>query len=68
MTIAPTTTPLWQASSEAIDNSRLSAYQRFIKGEHGLSFSDYQQLHQWSVDNSENFWESIWQFPGVIAR
>ncbi|MBQ0718677.1 MAG: acetoacetate--CoA ligase [Gammaproteobacteria bacterium] len=60
-------TALWQASSEAVANSNLSAYQRFISGEHGLSFSDYQQLHQWSVDNSEDFWESIWQFTGVIA-
>ena len=65
MATAPTATPLWQASSEAIENSNLSAYQRFISGEHGLSFSNYQQLHQWSVDNSEDFWESIWQFSGV---
>ena len=67
MTSAPTVSPLWQASSEAIDNSNLSAYQRFIKGEHGVAFENYQQLHQWSVDNSEDFWESIWQFTGVIA-
>ena len=67
MATVPTPSPLWQASSEAIDNSNLSAYQRFINGEHGLSFSNYQQLHQWSVDNSEDFWESIWQFSGVIS-
>ncbi len=67
MATAPTATPLWQASSEAIENSNLSAYQRFISGEHGLSFSNYQQLHQWSVANSEDFWESIWQFSGVIS-
>ena len=67
MATVPTASPLWQASSEAIDNSNLSAYQRFIKGEHGVAFENYQQLHQWSVDNSEDFWESIWQFTGVIA-
>jgi len=67
MATVPPATPLWQASSEAIDNSNLSAYQRFIQGEHGLSFSNYQQLHRWSIDNSEDFWESIWQFSGLIA-
>ena len=67
MATAPTVSPLWQASSEAVDNSNLSAYQRFIKGEHGVAFENYQQLHQWSVDNSEDFWESIWQFSGVIS-
>ena len=67
MATVPTVSPLWQASSEAIENSNLSAYQRFIKGEYGVAFENYQQLHQWSVDNSEDFWESIWQFTGVIA-
>ena len=67
MATVPPATPLWQASSEAIANSNLSAYQRFINGEHGLSFSSYQQLHRWSVDNSEDFWESIWHFSRLIA-
>ena len=70
MATAPTpvlSTALWQASNEAVDTSNLNAYQRFIEGEHGLSFSDYLQLHQWSVDNSEDFWESIWQFSGLIS-
>jgi acetoacetyl-CoA synthetase len=67
MATVPTASPLWQATSEAIDNSNLSDYQRFIKGEHGVTFENYQALHQWSVDNSEDFWESIWQFSGVIA-
>jgi acetoacetyl-CoA synthetase len=67
MATVPTASPLWQASSEAIGNSNLNAYERFIKGEHGVAFENYQQLHQWSVDNSEDFWESIWQFTGVIA-
>lgn len=67
MATIPTASPLWQASREAIGNSNLNAYQRFIKGEHGVAFDNYQQLHQWSVDHTEDFWESIWQFSGVIA-
>lgn len=61
------TTPLWQASSEAINNSNLTDYMRFIKGEYAVTFQNYQELHQWSVENSEKFWESIWQFSGVIS-
>ncbi len=67
MATIPTASPLWQASREAIGNSNLNAYQRFIKGEHGVAFDNYQQFHQWSVDHTEDFWESIWQFSGVIA-
>ncbi len=68
MATVPTASPLWQASSEAVGNSNLSDYQRFIKGEHGVAFDNYQQLHQWSVGHTEDFWESIWQFSGVIAN
>ncbi len=66
MAVAPTTA-LWQAADAAIANSNLSAFQRFLEGEHAVTFDNYQQLHQWSIDNSEDFWESIWQFSGVIA-
>ena len=68
MATASTAIPLCQASDEAIDNSSLSAYQCFIRGEHGLNFSDCQPFQKYSIANSEDFWESIWQFSGLISN
>lgn len=60
------TKPLWTPSPEQIRNSNLSKYQEFLKKEYYLSFSNYTELHTWSVTDIEAFWESIWKFSGLI--
>ncbi|MBK9099725.1 MAG: acetoacetate--CoA ligase [bacterium] len=58
--------PLWIPSGDRIRTSNFSKYYNFLKREYNLSFSDYNQLHTWSVTESEKFWESIWKFSGII--
>ena len=58
--------PLWIPSEYRIRTSNFSKYYNFLKREYNLSFSDYNQLHTWSVTESEKFWESIWKFSGII--
>lgn len=55
--------PLWQPSAEHIQSTRLSAFIRHTRRE----FADYQALHRWSVEDSEAFWQEVWQFTGVIG-
>ena len=55
--------PLWQPSAEHIQATRLSAFIRHTRRE----FADYQALHRWSVEDSEAFWQEVWQFTGVIG-
>ena len=59
--------PLWQPTSESINETNMIDYIRFIESEYGVAFENYQQLHQWSVDQSEDFWASIWRFGNIIA-
>lgn len=56
--------PLWQPSAEHIQSTRLSAFIRHTRRE----FADYQALHRWSVEDSEAFWQEVWQFTGVIGN
>jgi acetoacetyl-CoA synthetase len=47
---------------------KLSNYKRFIQflqKENQLSFSDYQELHTWSVTHQADFWESIARFFSI---
>lgn len=55
--------PLWQPSAEHIQSTRLSTFIRHTRRE----FADYQALHRWSVEDSEAFWQEVWQFTGVIG-
>ncbi len=59
--------PLWEPSSEAIESSRLTAYMGWLKSERNLNLGDYAELWQWSVEDPDGFWRSIWDYFGVIA-
>ncbi|RUO32079.1 acetoacetate--CoA ligase [Aliidiomarina sedimenti] len=59
-------TPLWQPSQQRIDNSQMAAFMRFL-AKQGLSFSSYDDLYQWSTEESPAFWASVWDYFDVIA-
>ncbi|WP_373944004.1 acetoacetate--CoA ligase [Vibrio chagasii] len=61
---------VWQPSDQRIANANLT---RFIDS---LNLSElnpkrgiqsYAELHQWSVDQPESFWQNVWQFCGVVG-
>ncbi|MFK7923004.1 MAG: acetoacetate--CoA ligase [Bacteroidia bacterium] len=61
-------TPLWKANPNFVQNSRMHAFMQWVNTHHGLSLQGYDDLWQWSVDNIEAFWESIWQFFAVKSH
>ena len=56
---------LWQPSADDIKASRLTHYKEWLREQHGLTFSGYEALWQWSVDKPEIFWETIVHFFNV---
>lgn len=59
--------PLWQPSPERIAQANLTAFYAAVNSRWGMQISDYDALYQWSVENTDAFWQSVWQFCGVIA-
>ena len=55
-------TPLWIPSQEYTESSIVFAFQQYIKSKFQLQFCDYQDFHLWSINNLEEFWESILEF------
>jgi len=58
---------LWDPPAELVERARMTEYMRWLEAERGLSFDGYHELWQWSVDDLEGFWSSIWDFFGVQA-
>jgi acetoacetyl-CoA synthetase len=58
---------LWEPSAELVERSRLREFMRWLAAERGLSFADYEELWQWSVDDLDGFWSAIWEFFEVQA-
>jgi len=60
------TTILWSPSKEFIEQSNLSQYTQWLQKEKNLIFKDYHDLWQWSVNNTEFFWETIFQYFDIL--
>jgi acetoacetyl-CoA synthetase len=60
--------PLWQPTPEAVAQTTLARYQDWL-AQRGLGprERDYASLWQWSVDELDSFWRSIWDFFEVQA-
>jgi acetoacetyl-CoA synthetase len=59
---------LWQPPADALETTRIGHYMKWLQHERGLTFDDYQSLWQWSVDELEDFWQSIWAYFDVISH
>ena len=52
--------PLWSPSPHRIAEAQITAYRAWLKQHKGLHFDHYEALWQWSTEEFEAFWESIW--------
>lgn len=61
-------TQLWQPSQERIARSQIRRYQDWLARTTGVETSDYADLHAWSVEHIDEFWQSVWDHFGVIGE
>ena len=60
--------PLWTPSRLRIEKSTMHAYARFAERLSARQFPDYESLWRWSIEQPEQFWNSIWDFCGVLGE
>jgi acetoacetyl-CoA synthetase len=61
---------LWRPSPERIERAQITRYARWLAAERGVALddpTDYAALWQWSVDDVEAFWASLWDYFQVEA-
>lgn len=51
----------------ALSHSRMARYRDWLQAQGASPRTDYQALHAWSIADIEAFWQSIWDYTGVIA-
>ena len=59
--------PIWKPSQARISSSRLTSFRQNLESRWQIDLPDYKQLHQFSIEEPEKFWMSVWDFCGVIA-
>ncbi|HKD94452.1 MAG TPA: acetoacetate--CoA ligase [Gaiellaceae bacterium] len=58
---------VWEPSPERIASATITRYREWLNESRGLALAGYADLWQWSVDELESFWASIWEFFEVEA-
>ncbi len=55
---------LWEPSEELLASCTMTRFARWVRER---SFSDYEELWEWSVEDLERFWRAVWTFFRVEA-
>ena len=58
---------LWQPSEDKVKSSNLYAFMTGINGQYNTDFSEYTELHRWSIENIPEFWAAMSQYADIIA-
>ena len=59
------TAPLWSPSSERVAAATITAFRHTLEHQWRVSLRDYAALHQFSLDQPDEFWSSVWDFTGI---
>ena len=53
---------LWTPTEEAVEDANITKYARWLEKKTGRSFPSYASLWRWSTEETEEFWESVWEY------
>ncbi len=54
--------PQWEPTLSGIANARITDFAAFVQRRGGAQPVDYPTLWQWSIDNVDEFWKSVWAY------
>ena len=57
---------LWNPSSELIASSHITRFIDEVNQEFKLNITSYSDLHNWSIENIDAFWEKILSFSDIL--
>ena len=60
-------TLLWEPTEKMKRQANLTKYMTWLGSEKGLHFDESEKLWEWSVNNLEEFWSSIWEYFQIIS-
>jgi acetoacetyl-CoA synthetase len=58
---------VWTPSRERVASATVTRYREWLNETRGLQLEGYHDLWQWSVDELDAFWASIWEYFEVEA-
>jgi acetoacetyl-CoA synthetase len=72
-TVSPNSTPmssngaLWTPDEKRAAATAMTRFRNETEVRTGRSLPDYQALHDWSVTETADFWDAVWDFCNIVA-
>ena len=60
-------TPIWKPNESQILNANVTKFISFVNQERGLKLSNYWDLHQYSINHSNDFWRMCADYCGAVG-
>jgi acetoacetyl-CoA synthetase len=57
---------LWQPSEDRAQSTNLYRFLQYVNRRHGKGLGTYDELYQWSIEESPAFWGALWEHAEVI--
>ena len=67
MSVAELSPALWRPTHEQIKSTNLHQFIGVVSEKLSLPSANYDEFHQWSIDNPESFWAEVWDYTGIKA-
>jgi acetoacetyl-CoA synthetase len=55
-------------ADDVLTGSEIGKFLSWLTEHRGVLFTDYQQLHHWSVTDLDGFWSAVWDYFGVQSE
>lgn len=60
-------TPLWSPNAANLSNTPFDRFLNHASARLGRPVETFEALHDWSISDPATFWDSLWDFGGVIG-
>jgi len=60
--------PLWTPSSASVEAAPMTRFMRAAEKAGAAPLSGFDDLHRWSIEDREAFWNLVWDFTGIVGE
>ncbi len=57
---------LWEPSAERVQRTNIYDFMQHANERYGKDFATYDDLYQWSIEDSPTFWATLWDYGQVL--
>lgn len=59
---------LWKPDPERMARTHVEQFRRIVNDKHQQSLESFADLHSWSVEQREKFWQELWAYSDIVCQ